>query len=250
MPFNGSGTYSLSDTIANGTPNDADELQAILDDIATGLTNAVCVDGQSSMTGVLKLANGSAAAPSATFASDTNTGFYRKAADQTGVAANGSEVGYFSSAGFVGNVTGNVTGTLTGGWAYMPSGTKALFQQTAAPTGWTKDTTHNNKALRVVSGNVVNGGTVDFTTAFASKSVSGTVGDTTLTTDQIPAHTHTVTGQQLASAAVGNFCLTVGGTSFTTSSTGGGNSHTHTFTGTAIDLAVAYVDVIVATKDA
>src|SRR5712671_6740374 len=32
------------------------------------------------------------------------------------------------------------------------SGTRLLFQQTSAPTGWTKDTTHNDKALRVVSG--------------------------------------------------------------------------------------------------
>jgi hypothetical protein len=36
---------------------------------------------------------------------------------------------------------------------------------------------------------------------------------------------------------------------FTTDSTGGGSSHDHTFTGTAINLAVSYVDVILATKD-
>ena len=66
------------------------------------------------MTAPVKASNGTASAPSYTFASDTNTGFYRKAADQTGVAANGSEVGYFSSAGFVGNVTGTVTGTASG----------------------------------------------------------------------------------------------------------------------------------------
>ena len=34
----------------------------------------------------------------------------------------------------------------------FPAGTLMLFQQTAAPTGWTKQTTHDNKALRVVSG--------------------------------------------------------------------------------------------------
>ena len=31
--------------------------------------------------------------------------------------------------------------------------------------------------------------------------------------------------------------------------TGGGLGHDHTFTGTAINLAVQYVDVIIATKD-
>jgi exopolysaccharide biosynthesis protein len=34
-----------------------------------------------------------------------------------------------------------------------------------------------------------------------------------------------------------------------TANTGGGGSHTHSFTGTAINLAVQYVDVIIATKD-
>lgn len=42
----------------------------------------------------------------------------------------------------------------------IPSGTVMVFHQTAAPTGWTKSTTHNDKALRVVSGNGGgNGGT-------------------------------------------------------------------------------------------
>jgi hypothetical protein len=92
-----------------------------------------------------------------------------------------------------------------------------VFQQDAAPTGWTKDLTHNNKAMRIVSGTVGSGGTVAFTTAFASKSVSGsissetaagtisseTAGGTisaggisgttngfTLSTTEMPSHTH------------------------------------------------------------
>jgi len=141
----------------------------------------------------------------------------------------------------------------------IASGTKMLFQQTAAPTGWTKDTTHNNKALRVVSGTASSGGSVNFTTAFASQAVSGTVGDTTLTTAQIPSHTHAVyTGTWSASVGTGlngsyqfygsNATLSSNATS-TSVATGGGGSHTHTFTGTAIDLAVQYVDLIIATKD-
>lgn len=97
----------------------------------------------------------------------------------------------------------------------FPSGTKMLFQQTSAPTGWTKDTTHNNKALRLVNGTVGTGGTTAFTTVFASRTptgsnaattatgtnsstavsidnttATGTVGATALTTAQLPAHTH------------------------------------------------------------
>jgi len=143
-------------------------------------------------------------------------------------------------------------GVFTGAWAYLPAGTAMLFAQTAAPTGWTKSTTHNNKALRVVSGSASSGGTVAFTTAFASQAVVGTVGDTALTIAQMPAHTHSYTAGGAATVA-----LSAGGvpvnqstpTGSTTGSTGGGDTHTHTFTGTAINLEVQYVDVIIAVKN-
>jgi hypothetical protein len=169
----------------------------------------------------------------------------------------------------------------------IPSGTRMLFQQTAAPTGWTKDTTQNDKALRVVSGSVSSGGTVDFSTAFANKSfsgstssqgVTGTVGDTTLSTSQIPSHTHYVASPgPTDSAALSNAnYVDVSFTGYTTgnnnyvlrgtsvapslgvaSYNGGGGSHTHTFSGGshshtfsgAIDMAVKYIDLIIAQKD-
>lgn len=153
----------------------------------------------------------------------------------------------------------------------FPKGTIMLFAQTTAPVGWTKSTTHNNKALRVVSGSAGSGGTVDFTTAFASKSVSGSVNNTTLTLSQIP----NVTGSITNHGSEGGSSLWNPTGVFNTSSiysagyrapngtTGGANSisvinfslgggsqaHNHGFTGTSIDLAVQYVDVILATKD-
>ncbi len=176
----------------------------------------------------------------------------------------------------------------------FPSGTVMLFLQTAAPTGWTKSTAHDNKALRVVSGTAGSGGSVAFTTAFASQavagtvanttaggsvSVSGTVGGTTLTTSQIPSHNHLGGSRRIHDASDGEYGNTgiVGTVSnplsrFSsaqykldyTSSTGSGGSHdhsfsgsgsftgtahNHTFTGTAINLAVQYVDTIIATKN-
>jgi len=160
----------------------------------------------------------------------------------------------------------------------FPTGTRMSFQQTAAPTGWTKDTTAalNNSAMRIVTGSVVNGGTVDFTTAFASQTpagsvsitaVSGTAGATTLTTPQIPSHSHTIsptngpispsaTPVVMAPVSLGNPNQYV--TAYTASPTGGSGSHDHpfsfssgsgTFTGTAINLAVKYYDFIIATID-
>lgn len=149
-------------------------------------------------------------------------------------------------------------GVLSG--SEFPSGTRLLFQQTSAPTGWTKDTTHNNKALRIVSGAVGSGGTVAFDVAFASKAVAGSissvaaagsisnttatgsldsvaadgnVGNTTLTVSQMPAHNHNFLTSGSGSS---NITVSSGGT--TTNNTlildkGGSSSHTHGFTGIA-----------------
>ena len=131
------------------------------------------------------------------------------------------------------------------GSAGVPSGTKQIFVQTAAPTGWTKDTTHNNKAMRVVSGSVSSGGNDAFTTTFGS---GKTTASHTLTTSEMPAHTHSEgTIGAVTADSKGNFAGNVvrsGGTG-TTGSTGGGGSHSHNLSG--FDLQ--YVDVIIATKD-
>lgn len=156
------------------------------------------------------------------------------------------------------------------------SGTRMLFAQTAAPTGWTKDTVnYNNHSLRVVTGTASTGGSVDFTTAFTSQtptgsvtitSVTGSAGATTLSTPQIPSHSH---GPGSLINAPGNnrrFESSPGPTNGTngdaiqgtTAAAGGGGSHSHpfsfssgsgTFSGSAINLAVKYLDVITATKD-
>ncbi len=181
-----------------------------------------------------------------------------------------------------------VNGTLTVGSNLadaFPSGTKLLFNQTTAPTGWTKDTTHDNKALRVVSGTAGSGGSVAFTTAFSSSSV----GATTLTEAQLPSHNHSFSGTTVSAGghthtitdpghnhlygANYNAGLGVsgpsisGGSSYNTSTKVTGISinavggHDHTFSGTtgavgssaththSLSLAVQYVDVIIATKD-
>lgn len=109
------------------------------------------------------------------------------------------------------------------------SGTKLLFQQTSAPTGWTKDTSQNDKALRVVSGAAGTGGTTAFSSVFTSRTPAGsissttstgtvgsttdtgtvgsttdtgTVGGTALTESQIPSHRHYVVANTSGGAAL------------------------------------------------
>lgn len=123
----------------------------------------------------------------------------------------------------------------------FPSGTLMLFQQTAAPTGYTKQTTHNDKGLRVVSGTASSGGTDAFSTCFdAAKATE----DHTLTVDEIPAHTHGLAQVSDTTKAGIYPNVTGGGSTVQSGSAGGGSAHSHNIT---IDLQ--YVDVIIASKD-
>jgi hypothetical protein len=203
-----------------------------------------------------------------------------------GVAYGTGSAYAFTAAGTTGQVLSATTGSAPT-WATIstkafPTGTRMSFQQTSAPTGWTKDTTAglDNSAMRIVTGSVVNGGSVNFTTAFASQTptgsvsitaVSGTAGATTLSTPQIPSHNHTWTtrtGGNFGPNPATGIGLTPGDANsapnVTTNnnamvgSTGGGGSHNHpfsfssgsgTFSGNAINLAVKYYDFIIATID-
>jgi len=168
----------------------------------------------------------------------------------------------------------------------FPSGTRMLFQQTTAPTGWTKDTTHDDKAIRVVSGIVISGGTNPLSSLSAtaagtvSSSISGSTSSHTLTTNEIPSHTHftfaattnnsnvpgvssTNSPAQNNTVNAGNngYIMTGSGTTPTlgiSSPTGSGQGHSHgvgsltvtsSFTGSSNALSIAYVDVIIAQKN-
>lgn len=179
----------------------------------------------------------------------------------------------------------------------IPPGAVMLFQQTSAPTGWTKQTTHNDKALRVVSGIASSGGSRTFSSVF----INTTVGETALTLDQIPAHTHsgstnttsagshshTISGATSSAGAHSHLYGKLGtaygytrvsmgsGESYSDTPTSSAGAHTHTISGTTgsasashnhtvtlnnagggkahthtLQMDVAYVDVIIAIKNA
>jgi hypothetical protein len=255
------GTGSTSTTYCSLTTNVTGTLP--IANGGTGSTSTAYCSLTTNVTGTLPVANGGTGATTQTAyavlcGGTTSTGAYQSIA----------------SVGTAGQIlTSNGAGALPtfqaagGGFA---SGTVMLFAQTAAPTGWTKNTTTgDNSALRVVTGTASTGGSVGFTTAFASQtptgsvtisSVSGSAGATTLTTPQIPSHTHTIQSGSNTLGSGPTFHGTVQSPfqTNTTSSTGGDGSHTHpfsfssgsgTFTGNAINLAVQYIDVIRATKD-
>jgi hypothetical protein len=171
--------------------------------------------------------------------------------------------------------------SLSSKYSVLAQSTVSVFYQAASPTGWTKVTTHNDKALRVVSGTgggfgfggVSGAGGLPFSTVFPSSTsslnvsfsatvpVSGTVGDTTLTTSQIPNHTHnSLVGGSASTSGGGSSFLYSGSnpTGGVISPSGTGGSHNHPFSGNinftatgsgSIDLRLQYIDVILCSFD-
>ena len=145
------------------------------------------------------------------------------------------------------DTTGN-TSTPSGssGGDPFPAGTRMLFQQTAAPTGWTKQTAAslNNSAIRITTGTVTAGGGDDFSTVFGASKVTG---GHALTIAEMPAHNHPggdaarFIGGDSGSGA-GSGPITSGGT---VGSQGSGSAHDHDLT-----MDLKFNDVIVASKDA
>jgi hypothetical protein len=134
---------------------------------------------------------------------------------------------------------------LTG--AGVPSGTKMAFFQASAPTGWTQVTSQNNKVLRVVSGS--GGGTGGSWATSSGPGHSLSAGAHTLSTSQMPSHTHTLSHGGSSFGSTSNLRLDGGSNAgtYNSNSTGGGSSHSHSLSGSI--TAPAYIDMIIATKN-
>ena len=253
----------------------------------------------------------------------------RSVVDNTGVIANDVTTNTQSAGNNTTRLatTAFVTTAIANADAF-PSGTKMIFQQTSAPTGWTKITSDvDNRALRVVSGTAGTGGTNAFSNTLADRSLtanaanstqggnvsvanttaggnvsisntstSGTVNSHTLSTNEMPSHSH---GMQFATSRneyrysggpgmqgvswvnyQNQYRYSQGSTGSAVQNSGGGGSHSHGFSGGShthngslsgtahthnanfsgsahnhsisvgnLDMAVQYLDVIIASKD-
>ena len=145
---------------------------------------------------------------------------------------------------------GTTYGRNNAAWAAIspsafPAGTVMVFYQAAAPTGWTKLTTQNDKALRVVSGS--SGGSAGGTNSFSSVMAQTVVGAHTLSLPETANHGHPYTFLDLsgfAPTAGGGLYGTTGYNTNTTTAVGGGGWHDHPIT-----MNMQYIDVILASKN-
>lgn len=148
--------------------------------------------------------------------------------------------------------------------AAFPSGTRLPFQQTTPPTGWAKDTTAalHDSVMRIVTGTASSGGV----SAFSAWNGVVATGAHTLSTAEIPTHTHpvsdpghthtamvSVTSAQTLSHTVDNVgtqpywtypnATTANTTGITVGNAGTGGSHTHPMTNN-----VKYFDFCIGVK--
>lgn len=163
----------------------------------------------------------------------------------------------------------------------IPTGSKMVFYQATAPTGWTKDLVQHDKAMRVVTGGTGGGagGSTTFSTAWNTTNTGASAPATdsvnpggTVNTASLGSHTHVLShGHSTGGSQTGNvpggsshYVFFGNGTSdaipsnVTTSSpdlshshsfSPGShahtvNSHTHT-----TSFTPAFIDVIIATKN-
>lgn len=268
MSRNGSGTYSLpaGNPVVTGTTITTTWANTTLSDISSALTGSVAADGQTPMSGSLNMANNKVVSVlDPTSAQDAATKAYVDA------------VGFTVAPGTSGNLlTSNGTAWTSAAPAAttpsVPAGSVMLFYQASAPTGWTQVTTLNDYGLRLVSGaGGTTAGTTAYSTVFTNQtpSFTGAIGTlasaaTTLSTSQIPSHTHTFGISGGASGGFGAYTAidtgtTIGklgsGTDNDTGAQGGGTSHSHSLSGVpggtvgTVTLNVRYANIIICSKN-
>lgn len=129
---NASGTYSLpsGNPVVTGTTITSTWANTTLSDLKTEMTDSLCRSGKGAMLAPLRLTNGTNSAPSLTFDSDTDTGVFRAAANQLGLAAGGVQTVTVTSAGVT--VAANTAST---GFSVTNtnSGTAIYAQSTSGP---------------------------------------------------------------------------------------------------------------------
>lgn len=113
----------------------------------------------------------------------------------------------------------------------IPAGSLMIFINNAAPAGWTLNTSYNDRSL-VITSSEASGATTSGTWTISGATI--TVGNTTLTTAQLPSHTHSYSDKQRSGTttrdASGGVSVNQGedDESRTSGSAGSGSSHTHT----------------------
>lgn len=271
MSRNGSGTMTVVNTMVPGTTITASDHNENYVDIAAEITNSVAADGQSTMTGALKAASGTAALPGLAFGSDTDTGVYRIGANNLGVAVAGAKVLDVAATGL--DVTGTINSSgavKQAGFALLPAGLILPYGGSAAPSGFllcygqsllrasypdlftaigttygAADGTHFSLPDirgRVIAGADAMGGVAAsrLTSTISGGATNGNSGGTeviTLAASQIPSITSANASQSITVTGPNGHTVSSDQTASSNNAAGGGNSY---FTGGVLSSLLSF----------
>ncbi len=178
--FDGSGnfsrTYNWVTDKGNSVKITASRMDTEDDGFATGLSTAICKDGQTTTTAVVPFAvgirvnDGSATIPSVSFTGDTNSGWYRIGADNIGLTLGGSKIIDYSATGITITGTASVSGAVHIGGAATVGSTLAVTGALSAPS-----LTLSSTPLAAASGGTGDSGTAWSTYTATAAAVSGSM---------------------------------------------------------------------------
>ncbi len=133
MPRNGAGVYTLAQpAFTPQTPISSAAVNSDFSDIASAITTSIASDGQTTMTGALKLDNAGVI-----YGSDPNTGIRRTASDEQAIFVGGGDVLKVTTTAVLVFADLNVSGrVLSGGGDLVPPGAVSAYAGGSQPTGW------------------------------------------------------------------------------------------------------------------
>ena len=150
MAYNGAGSFSRLYSWATDKTNTvavtAARMDAEHDGFATGLSTAICKDGQTTTTAVIPFAagirasDGASATPSIAFSSDTDSGLYRVSANVWAVVVGGTKVIEFGTA----TISCAVALSVGGSFPVASGGTGVATTNSVRATNATDDSVVDN----------------------------------------------------------------------------------------------------------
>lgn len=182
------------------------------------------------------------------------------ALSQATALTSGDKFGFYdaSSAGNRGidydDVYANLLATMQTAGDVFSSGPRLAFQQTTPPTGWVKETgsAYNDASPKITTGTVATGGSVAYSDLFQSQTLTGTIGNTTLSSGNNGPHTHVYGNVRTVDINLTGFTDSVdkgtAQTTFTTASSGSGTAFAPALTMNAFDMEVKFAEFSIGQK--